>query len=249
MQFKSYPTEFKVDEESNIFEGYASIFGNKDAGGDIIQSGAFKKTLREGGNRVKVLWQHDTNTPIGKPMEMEEDAKGLRVKAKISETQAGKDALKLMRDGVINELSIGYDVVKDDYDENRDARLLKEVRLWEFSPVTFAMNQAATITGVKSIEDIRPALKKLVELNRFHKEGRTLSQENYSLIQDAIMALEELLNNAESSNDTHYEDDDKSGDHFSELKSIALAGLKDETNDNELLNELRKFSKQLREGE
>ena len=56
MKFKSYPTEFKVDEENNVFEGYASIFGNKDAGGDIVQRGAFKKTLQEGGNRVKVLW-------------------------------------------------------------------------------------------------------------------------------------------------------------------------------------------------
>ena len=249
MQFKSYPTEFKVDEEKNIIEGYASVFGNKDSHEDIVERGCFTKTLAENRKRIKMLWQHKVDEPIGKPLVIEQDSKGLYTKTKITPTDVGKKTLMLARDGVIEEMSIGYDTIKEEWDDSRNANILKELRLWEYSAVTWGSNELSLMSGVKNMNQLFKNLEGIIKGKRLIKEGRTLSQENYSLIQDAIMALEELLNNAESSNDTHYEDDDKSGDHLSDLKSIALAGLKDETNEHELLSELRKFSKQLREGE
>ena len=152
MELKS--VQFKaddVDNETRVFKGYASTY-DKDLGGDIILPGAFAKTLSERADRVKVLWQH--NEPIGRPVKMYEDGKGLYVEAKISKTRLGDEALELMRDGVIDQMSIGYSVPqgKADYDEN-GSRLIKELKLYEFSAVTFPMNEKAFITGVKSVRE------------------------------------------------------------------------------------------------
>lgn len=150
-EVKDFTFEIKqLDEEQRIFEGYASIFGNVDAYGDVVQEGAFKKTLQERGDKVKILWQHDPTKPIGKLETAEEDSIGLKVKGKISETALGDEALQLMKDGVIDELSIGYDTIKKDFNEQGN-RLLKEVKLYEVSPVTFAANSRAVVTNVKSV--------------------------------------------------------------------------------------------------
>ena len=143
--------EIKAAGENEI-EGYAAYFGNIDSYGDIIEQGAFSKTLKENAGRVKVLWQHNTNEPIGKPVQMEQDSKGLYIKAKISMTDVGRKAMELMRDGVIDEMSIGYDIIKDEYKGKN--RMLKELRLWEFSPVTFAANEKARITSAKSLSEL-----------------------------------------------------------------------------------------------
>ena len=151
MLYKASKFEIKACAENTI-EGYAAYFGNVDSYGDIIEQGAFTKTLKENNNRVKVLWQHNTNEPIGKPIQMEQDSKGLYIKAKISMTDVGRKAMELMRDGVIDEMSIGYDIIKDEFKGKN--RMLKELRLWEFSPVTFAANEKARITSAKNFNDL-----------------------------------------------------------------------------------------------
>jgi HK97 family phage prohead protease len=156
MQYKSSKFEIKAISE-NMFEGYASHFNNVDSYGDVIQKGAFTKTLQDNKNRIKILWQHDTSEPIGLPVKMMEDDNGLFVEGKISMTETGKKAMTLMRDGVITEMSIGYDVIKDDYKDNK--RILKELRLWEFSLVSFGANDKAKITGAKSFDELMYELK------------------------------------------------------------------------------------------
>lgn len=107
------------DEEQGIFSGYGAVVGNIDDGGDIIEPGAFTKTIAEGWERVKILALHnDCWLPIGRPIELREDAKGLFIKAKVSDTSMGRDVKVLLKDGVLNELSIGYDPVVFDYDES-----------------------------------------------------------------------------------------------------------------------------------
>lgn len=148
MEHKS--VAFKADDiEGRTFKGYASTY-DKDLGGDIIVPGAFAKTLSERAVRVKVLWQH--SEPIGRPLMMREDDKGLYVEAQISKTRLGDEALELMRDGVIDQMSIGYSVPQGKSEYNQDGnRVIKELKLYEFSAVTFPMNEAAIITGVKSL--------------------------------------------------------------------------------------------------
>ena len=160
-EYKSFKFELESADESGEFSGYAAVFGNKDRGSDIIEKGAFSKTIREDFDRIKILSQHtDCELPIGKPLELREDDKGLFIRGKISDTAKGRDIQTLMKDGVLNELSIGYDAVEFDYDSEQGVRRLKEIKLWEVSIVTWAMNDQAKIDEVKSlVEGLRTEVK------------------------------------------------------------------------------------------
>ena len=166
---KTLPFELKeFDEATGSMAGYAAVFGNLDDGDDVILPGAFAKTLQENAHRVRICWQHDWREPIGKPTEMREVGRdelpetlrarfpavlgGLFVRGVISDTRQGRDARVLMRDNVVTELSIGYDAIKVEAAIGEDGlplRRISEIRLWEFSPVTWAMNPAAVITDAK----------------------------------------------------------------------------------------------------
>ena len=106
-EYKSFKFAIEsANDESGEFSGYAAVFGNEDEGHDIIQKGAFAKTIAEDFDRIKILSQHESyDLPIGKPLELREDEKGLYIKGKISNTSKGRDILTLMRDGVLNELA------------------------------------------------------------------------------------------------------------------------------------------------
>lgn len=151
METKSVPFECKVDRGQRIVEGYASTW-DRDQIDDIILQGAFAKTIRERGDRVKVLWQH--SEALGRPMHMEEDSTGLFTRSKISDTQLGNDALTLMEDGVVDSMSIGFSIPqgKAEFESDGWTRRISEVKLYEYSPVTFACNEAAVITGLKALE-------------------------------------------------------------------------------------------------
>lgn len=201
MEYKSVKFDLKeVNNEKNVFEGYASVFHNKDSHGDIIEPNAFTKTINERGHRIKVLWQHDMFTPIGKAIDLKEDNYGLYVKAQISETPEGKRAMTLIKDGVIDELSIGYSVVKDEFDTELEVRRLKEIKLFEFSPVTFASNDQAVITGAKYQQQLANSL---MQLNGGLGSGVPLTKANEELVRNTIQSLEKLLGEMKNNNSSN----------------------------------------------
>ena len=141
----------KDDIAGRVFSGYASTF-DVDLGGDFIVPGAFKKTIEGRQDKIKVLWQHAD--PIGKSMRLYEDSIGLFVEGKISKTRLGDEAIELMRDKVVNQMSIGFSIPAGKSEMSDDGlRIIREVKLFEFSPVTFPMNEAAIITSVKNMKD------------------------------------------------------------------------------------------------
>jgi len=180
MEFKSVALkEASVDMDSRTFQGYAATW-DLDQVGDVIHPGAFAKSIREAfpAKRIKVLWQH--RDPIGMPTEMREDEKGLWVKARVSKTALGDEALELMRDEVVDRMSIGFMIPAGKADVDGDGiRHIKEVKLLEFSPVTFPANENAVITGVKQItevlrygirlDNVEPLLKALEDLQALIK--------------------------------------------------------------------------------
>ena len=107
--YKSSPIGELVDadEKTGIVKGYGSIFNNVDSDGDVITPGAYTKTIMENGKRVKYLYQHNMEQPLGKMNNLYEDDKGLMFEAKIPKTQLGSDVLELMKAGVITENSVG----------------------------------------------------------------------------------------------------------------------------------------------
>lgn len=206
MRYKSSKFELKAMDE-NTFEGYASYFDNVDSYGDIISKGAFTKTLKENRNRIKILWQHNTSEPIGIPEIMEEDSKGLYVKGKISMTEAGKKAMILMRDGVVDEMSIGYDVIKDEFKNN--SRYLKEIRLWEFSPVTFGANDKAKITGAKNLDELMFDMKNskkhdiIYTINRLTEFLKSFESTEVTQVKNDSNEVQSILNMIRSLKDAN----------------------------------------------
>ncbi len=137
-------------KDGHVIEGYASLFGMADRGGDIVEAGAYARSLtalEKDGRRVKMLWQHDPSQPIGVWEEVREDKRGLFVRGRLLDGIArGREAAHLLSAGAIDGLSIGYRTVvarKDD----QGRRLLKDLELWEVSLVTFPMLPEARIGG------------------------------------------------------------------------------------------------------
>jgi HK97 family phage prohead protease len=154
--------------------GYASVFNNKDLGGDIMVPGAFKKSLRDHGLPL-VLWQHKADdVPVGTCIDAREDRRGLWVKTELPrDDQFVSTRLipQLKRKGC-RGMSIGYKTI--DSERRADGvRLLKEVRLYEVSFVNFAMNEAAGVEVVKdlSMTELANALENIQRaLNAFRDE-------------------------------------------------------------------------------
>lgn len=180
----------ELDEEEGIFSGYAAVFGNIDSGGDVIEPGAFTKTIAEGWERVKILALHNDGwLPIGRPLELREDSTGLFIRAKISDTSMGRDIKVLLKDGVLTELSIGYDPVVFEYDE-AGIRHLKEVKLWEASLVTWAMNPKAVVTDYKQADEASERARAMVEdVAADLKAGRKISSARLKALKDASASM------------------------------------------------------------
>lgn len=146
--------ELKFVAQSGVFEGYASVFDLTDSVGDRIAKGAFEKSLaayKVQGRLPPLLWQHDTKQPIGAWQEMHEDAHGLFVRGTlfVDDIMRAKEAYKLLREGVVSGLSIGYRALQSHRDQKSGVRVLTEIELLEVSMVTFPANDAARIVRVK----------------------------------------------------------------------------------------------------
>jgi len=198
MEFKHAPQAIKdIDAQQGIVIAYPSVFGVLDDQGDIVEPGAFQKTITEWGpagkNRIKALYQHEPSWPVGRPLKILEDAYGLYTETAFAKTPIARDVLSLIQDGVINELSIGYDPVKTARGDN-GARLLKEVRLWEYSFVTFAALDVARVVGVKGTPSASGLKERIARFEKALKSGHFESDEVPHMLQ---MALEQWQAEAE----------------------------------------------------
>ena len=129
-----------------VIEGYASLFGAADQGGDVVAKGAYAESL-DRGRKVKMLWQHDPGLPIGVWDEVREDGTGLYVKGRIlTQIEKGREASELVAAGAIDGLSIGYKTLKAAKND-KGQRVLQELELWEVSLVTFPMLPSARVAA------------------------------------------------------------------------------------------------------
>ncbi len=147
--------ELKFVAETGCFEGYASVFAVTDSMNDRIEKGAFASSLAEHkarGQMPPLLWQHDVKQPIGAFTDIYEDAHGLFVQAKlfIDDIPRAKEAWKLMREGVVTGMSIGYKTRQSHRDAKTSERILTDIELLEVSMVTFPANAHARVSGIKS---------------------------------------------------------------------------------------------------
>lgn len=172
-KFVRFDAEDLTVTKGREIEGYASLFGACDQGGDIVARGAYGASLgrlTESGRRVKMLWQHDPAAPIGIWDEVREDARGLYVKGRLlKEVARAREAAALIEAGAIDGLSIGYRTRRATRDE-KGRRLLSEVELWEVSLVTFPMLPEARVTGradeAKAVDDLREMARAFEDARR-----------------------------------------------------------------------------------
>jgi hypothetical protein len=186
---------FEVRETGDgmTFTGYAAVF-NSDSEPlpftERIAPGAFKRSLQSR-NEVKLLWNHDSGEPLaslrGGTLKLTEDNYGLKVEARLASTTRGKDVATLIREKVINSMSFGFSVIKDNW--QGDVRTLEAVRLFEVSVVASPAYSATSGTvAVRSVDtgidadQLADALFKL-------ESGEELEATQAALITDVVSKL------------------------------------------------------------
>lgn len=166
-----------VDEVQGIVEAVWAVMGNIDDGNDIIHPGAFTKTFNERGHQIKLLDNHRAGSvmdSLGVVQELRE-VKGAQLPQEVMnnhpdatggawgrfqflmDTPEGAGAFKRIQSGAVKGWSFGYDAVDKDYSTvtNKDddkvlVRNLRQIKLYEISPVLFPMNEATTTTDAKA---------------------------------------------------------------------------------------------------
>lgn len=134
-----------LDENEGVITGYASVYNVIDQHNDLIRNGAFKNINK---NKVKLLWQHKSEEPIGVIEEIVEDEYGLYFRAKLLlDLPQAKSAYNLVKAKAISGISIGFKAI--DYYYQKDVRVIEDIDLWEISLVTFPANLEANILEVK----------------------------------------------------------------------------------------------------
>lgn len=183
------PFEMKSTKDDGTFVGNASPFGELDAGYDIVMKGAFKNTLADHeakGRKVKMLWQHKRDQPIGIYPQLKETDEGLIVTGQCNlEVQQGRECHALMKQGALDGLSIGYNAVIEEWDDAGIVRKLHEVKLWEISPVTFPMADSARVALVKSME----GLESLADCEQLLRDAAGWSRQQVTAFTARIKAI------------------------------------------------------------
>lgn len=163
-KINDHPEHVKdVDTKEGIVKAYFAVFGNKDSDGDIIEPGAFAKSIKERGpdgtGRIKHLKFHDVRLVPGKITELGEDSFGGFFISKLSHSTLGRDTLIEYQEEIITEHSHGFEIIKDHRGDN--ANHITESKLWEASTLTWGANELTRVDFVKSLESEDEFLKAL----------------------------------------------------------------------------------------
>jgi HK97 family phage prohead protease len=200
LQFKAMSGQLSIDEAMGIVECFVAAVGNKDSVGDIVMPGAFTSSLKR--RKPRVVWGHDWNKPIGKVIDMYEvPASDPRLPAKMKKagvgglfakvqfnlrSERGREAFNdILFFGEEQEWSIGYKTLDSIYSSQRQANLLKELELYEVSPVLHGANQLTATISIKSEmqdEENQVDSFRKSEWNLFDPEFAQMVKEKYPTI-------------------------------------------------------------------
>lgn len=201
-----------IDLSKRKVEGYFAAFGNVDSDGDMIMPGAFKKTIKENRERIAHLLQHDTWSPIGKLMELEEDSIGLRFVSQLSQSTKGNDTLIQYQEGILKEHSIGFNTIQEkrveDSNGNYKYNEIQEVKLWEGSTVTFGANPLTPVVGIKSDEERKnEAIERINQIESYLKKGK-VTDDAFRLLEFEMQVLKNILSLEIKEPPTHSKDNE-----------------------------------------
>ncbi len=186
LETRIQPTDFEIREDETggmLFEGYAALFDSPSEPlpfTERIERGAFRGSLKQR-NDIKILWNHDTGSVLGSTragtLQLTEDTRGLKVRAQLPNTTAGRDAAELLRRGDVDAMSFGFSVPRNGDSWNADGteRTLKQVRLHEVSIVAFpAYAATAGLAQVRGLD----------------KVAKRMGLDNSDVLADALLKIE-----------------------------------------------------------
>ena len=197
-EVRTFDVELRATSEGRTIEGLAAPFNSpaeiRDAFGtytETILPGAFTRTIQDRAGKIKLLASHDRQSfPLGNIPRLWEDQTGLRMEAQVANTTAGNDALTLIRENVANGLSIGFNVVRQTWNEDYTARDISEIRLAEISLVAEPAYADAGVTGVRDIDGI-PVAELVAAMDAIRAEEAL--DDDIQIVERAYLALGTLL--------------------------------------------------------
>ncbi len=186
--------ELRETGDGMTFEGYAAVFNSPSQPlpfVETIKPGAFKRSL-QGRHRMMLLWNHNASEPLASTrngsLKLVEDARGLKVTAKLANTQTGRDVAELIRSGVIDAMSFGFQVKKDSWSSDGNNRTLEEVAIHEVSLTSFpAYEGTAGTTSVREKRDIDA--DQLADSLMRLESGEELDPEQAKVISEVVEKL------------------------------------------------------------
>lgn len=155
----------QADGGGMVIAGHASVFDTPyDLYGfhEQVARGAFKKSLKE--QDVAALWNHDPNVVLGRKksgtLRLAEDDVGLHYEVDLPDTQAARDLYTLIERGDVYQSSFAFEVVKEGWDRGEDVplRTLKEVRLYDVSPVTYPASPSTDVDVARAVRCLAEVL-------------------------------------------------------------------------------------------
>lgn len=184
-QTKIFSLKFDDADTNGMIRGYASTFGNVDYGLDIVDKGAFKKSIKENSGKFPILADHNPSRQIGWNLRAQEDDKGLYVEGQLDlNVQDAREKFSLIKTALDNDinmgLSIGYMTIKAEPDRDKPmVRHLKELKLFEYSVVTFPMNVEAMVTDAKTskVQTAKFFIDEMIKKG-FHKDELEMALRN-----------------------------------------------------------------------
>lgn len=180
------------DFKSRTVTGYFSRFGNKDHDGDMLMPGSFSKSIKERGIDGKNLIPHladhllYTDNLLAKP-KLYEKSDGGYFESTITDTTKGIDILKQYRDGLINQHSFGFKILRSE--DRKDYREIKEVLLYEISTVPLGANEDTPFNGFKSFNKPQ-LLERYNLLQKCFKDG-DYTDEFFEVLKAQVKQIEQ----------------------------------------------------------
>ena len=155
MDNESKNIDIELKDNSGQVEAVFSLFNSLDSDGDVVVPGAVKSGFKN--NQVPMVWSHKWDMPIGKGTIAQDDDKAVFKGEFFMDTESGKEAYNLVKNmGDMQQWSFGYKVNDSEFakaktqDGETNARYLKDLTVYEVSPVLVGANQDTYTLAIKS---------------------------------------------------------------------------------------------------
>jgi HK97 family phage prohead protease len=173
MNNESKNIDIELKDDSGQVEAVFSLFNSLDSDGDVVVPGAVKSGFKN--NQVPMVWSHKWDMPIGKGTISQDDDKAVFKGEFFMDTESGKEAYNLVKNmGDMQQWSFGYKVNDSEFSKTKDsdgddtnARLLKDLTVYEVSPVLVGANQDTYTLAIKSNTEL---LKEITEVKSEQEE-------------------------------------------------------------------------------